>query len=848
MICKKIKDMKRIVFFVVAALLSGLAQSQIIVSGSLDINGKTTWTNNNIYILQGFVRVTANDTLLIQPGTIIKGDFVSKGSLIVERDGYLIAQGTEMQPIVFTSQKPAGQRSYGDWGGLILCGRAAVNQPANVANGTAQGEAMVEGGVGSIYGGGSNPDNNDDSGIIEYVRIEFGGIPFQPNSEINGITMCAVGAGTTINHVQVSYCGDDAFEWFGGNVNAHHLVSYRNWDDDFDTDFGYQGSVQYGLVVRDPAVADQSGSNGFEADNDATGSANGPVSQPKFSNFTVVGPMAFNATFNSNYKRALHLRRNTQCSAFNSVFLGYPVGLMIESNSTQGNAINGLLKFKNNVIAQCNDSLLANTTSGLNASTNNVNGAFNITQFFNSNNNQLFPLTTDLMFSNVDLNAPNFSLTTNSPLQQGADFSDAYLNNGNFETVSYRGAFGTENWASCWTEFDPQNQAYNATLDNSFTAEIIADGETAFCEGSNVVLMGAASIDNVTFHWNNGAVSSSQTISENNMIEMTAMSADGCGVQAQAVEVIVYPTPEVAIQATGNTSLCTGSSVEIISTQSEGNVWSNDETTGSIIVTESGVYSTTYTDLNGCSAVSNEINVNVSDAPAPTVSASGNTAICSGESVDLTASSSETYTWYLNGTVIADANMANLVATESGSYTVEVTNTDACNGTGMSSPIFITVTETPTADFTAIINNLGVQFLNNSTAANSYNWNFGDGNVSSENNPSHTYGADGSYTVTLEATNGNCSDVHTFEVLVTGIEEWMNNNISIYPNPAHDIINVICPKASSLQLLSITGQVIAQINNSNTNEKINVDAISNGVYFIRVVSNNNVTVLKFNKN
>jgi PKD repeat protein len=840
--------MKKILFFVVALVMSGLAQSQIIVSGSLDINGKTTWTNNNIYILQGFVRVTANDTLHIQPGTIIKGDFVSKGSLIVERDGFLIAQGTEMQPIVFTSQKPAGQRSYGDWGGLIICGRGAVNQPANAANGTVQGEAMVEGGVGSIYGGGANPDNNDNSGIIEYVRIEFGGIPFQPNSEINGITMCGVGAGTTINHVQVSYCGDDAFEWFGGNVNAKNLVSYKNWDDDFDTDFGYQGSVQYGLVLRDPAIADQSGSNGFESDNDATGSTNVPISQPKFSNITVVGPMAFNATYNSNYKRALHLKRNTQCSTFNSVFVGYPVGLMIEASSTQSNATNGLLKFKNNIIAQCNDSLLANTMSGLNAATNNVNGAFNITTFFNSNNNQLSAMTTDLMFNNVDLNAPNFSLSNGSPLNEGADFNDAYLSNGFFDDVNFRGGFGADNWASCWTEFDPQNQPYNSAIDNSFSAEIIADGETAFCEGNDVVLMGAASIDNVTFHWNNGAVSASQTIAENNLVEMTAMSVDGCSVIAQAVEVVVFPTPEVSIQALGNTSLCTGSSVEIISSQSEGNLWNNDEISESIIVSESGVFSTTYTDDNGCTAFSNEINVIVSDAPAPTLSASGNTEICSGESVNLTASTSETYTWYLNGAVISNEANGSLIATEAGSYAVEVTNADACNGTGISSPIFVTVTETPTADFSVIINNLGVQFLNNSTGAIGYNWNFGDGNVSSENNPSHNYGTNGSYTVTLEASNGNCTDVHTFEVLVTGTEEIMNENISLYPNPAQDQINISCPAQSTLVMTNVTGQIISTIQNTKNQEVMNVSDLANGIYFVRIVNNNVVTTMKFNKN
>jgi PKD repeat protein len=385
-------------------------------------------------------------------------------------------------------------------------------------------------------------------------------------------------------------------------------------------------------------------------------------------------------------------------------------------------------------------------------------------------------------------------------------------------------------------------------LDNSFTAEIIADGETAFCAGNDVVLMGAASIDNVTFHWNSGAVSATQTVADNNMVEMTAMSADGCAVIAQAVEVVVFPTPEVNIQALGNTSLCTGSSVEIISSQSEGNLWSNDEVSGSIIVSESGLYSTTYTDNNGCTAVSNEINVIVSDAPAPTLSASGNTDICSGESVNLTASTSETYTWYLNGTVIPNETNGSLIATEAGSYTVEVTNADACNGTGISSPIFVTVTETPTADFSAIINNLGVQFLNNSTGAIGYNWNFGDGNVSSENNPSHNYGINGSYTVTLEASNGNCTDVHTFEVLVTGTEEIMNENISLYPNPAQDQINISCPDQSTLVMTNVTGQIISTIQNTKNQEVMNVSDLANGIYFVRIVNNNVVTTIKFNKN
>jgi hypothetical protein len=290
--------MKKVLLLIQLLLMAYMADAQVIVTGEITTN--TNWTNDNIYLLDGWVYVRSGATLTIEPGTVIKGDSETKGSLIIERGAMIIADGTPEQPIVFTSQKPAGQRSYGDWGGLILCGRATVNTPENAGAGTAAGEAVIEGGVGSIYGGGSNPNDDDNSGIVRYVRLEFGGIPFQPNSEINGLTCGGVGRGTIIDHVQVSYSGDDGFEWFGGTVNATNLISYNNWDDDFDTDFGFRGNVQFGLVVRDPNIADQSGSNGFESDNDGQGTGNTPITQPVFSNITVVGPLAFNSTINSN--------------------------------------------------------------------------------------------------------------------------------------------------------------------------------------------------------------------------------------------------------------------------------------------------------------------------------------------------------------------------------------------------------------------------------------------------------------------------------------------------------------------------------------------------------------------
>ncbi|HRY32508.1 MAG TPA: T9SS type A sorting domain-containing protein [Bacteroidales bacterium] len=315
----------------------------ITVNGG-DMTTNTTWSAGQVYLLNGWVYVKDGVTLTIEPGTIIRGDKTNKGSLIIERGAKLIAQGTAGQPIVFTSNQAAGSRDYGDWGGIIICGRATVNQPG--------GEATIEGGVGAMYGGAASPDDDDNSGILEYVRVEFPGVAFAPNNEINGITFGGVGRGTTIDYLQVSYCGDDSYEWFGGTVNCKHLVAFRGWDDEFDTDNGFRGMLQFGVALRDPAIADVSGSNGFESDNDASGSGNTPFTQPLFSNFSFFGPLATPTTpFNTDYKRAMHLRRNSKINIYNSILLGYPIGLLIDGTSTQANAISNELKIYNTIMS-----------------------------------------------------------------------------------------------------------------------------------------------------------------------------------------------------------------------------------------------------------------------------------------------------------------------------------------------------------------------------------------------------------------------------------------------------------------------------------------------------------------
>lgn len=216
----------------------------ITVSG--DITSDTRWYEQAEYNLSGFVYVKNNATLTIEPGTIIKGVSNTKATLIIERGSKIMAAGTAEKPIVFTSDKAPGQRATGDWGGIVIAGNAKTNKHDD---GT--GIGIAEGGIGTKYGGN---DDNDNSGVLQFVRIEFPGIPLTStaNSEINGLTLYSVGMGTTIDHIQVSYSGDDSFEWFGGNVNMKYLVALGGLDDGFDTDNGFSGKIQFGLIIQDP--------------------------------------------------------------------------------------------------------------------------------------------------------------------------------------------------------------------------------------------------------------------------------------------------------------------------------------------------------------------------------------------------------------------------------------------------------------------------------------------------------------------------------------------------------------------------------------------------------------------
>jgi hypothetical protein len=333
----------------IATALRSFAYTTIIVKDSISTN--THWTCDNQYQLQGYVYVTSGATLTIDPGVIIRGDKDSKGALIIERGAKIKALGTATSPIVFTSNQPVGTRTYGDWGGVILCGYSPVNWTA--------GQAQVEGGPRSFYGG---TDPHDNSGEMHYTRIEFAGIAFSPNNEVNGLTFCGVGDATQIDHIQVSYSGDDSYEWFGGTVNVKYLVAFRGWDDDFDQDCGWQGKGQFAAGIRDN-VADVSGSKGMECDSYQSGTATGltfdatKLTKPVWSNVTLVGATINpgSTTIDPNFVAGVHLRRGNATSLLNSIVAGWPCGLLIdESSSSFGSTVanigNGELQFRNNII------------------------------------------------------------------------------------------------------------------------------------------------------------------------------------------------------------------------------------------------------------------------------------------------------------------------------------------------------------------------------------------------------------------------------------------------------------------------------------------------------------------
>ena len=750
---------------------------------SANILTNTTWSG--VIRLENKIYVKNNATLTILPGTIIRGDKLTQGTLIVTRGAKINANGTASNPVVFTSNEAAGTRLPGDWGGLVILGLAKNNQPGGVAN--------IEGIVPTTdtqFGGNFD---NDNSGSLTYVRIEFAGIALEPNKEINGLTCGSVGSATVIDYVQVTSSGDDSFEWFGGTVNCKHLIAYRGLDDDFDTDYGYRGKIQFGLSIRDKDLSDAPGdSNCFESDNDAAGSTAQPKTRPIFSNMTLVGPKG-NGTIalpvGEKFEKAFRLRRNTSTSCLNSLVTGWEKGLSIESSTTAANVTGDSLMFASNT--------MTNFTNGTNVITSaGISGAF-YAGFFgvdgNDSTNTLSQVNWVNLFTALGT-TPDARLNTGSVAGTTASFT-----NPKFFSIAAPSVNNTATYC--------QNALASAITGTSLPGNTLYYYTTAVGGlGSITPIIPSTTTPGVYTYY----------ISQKN--------AAGDESPRAMVTVTVNALPATpTISASGSTTFCTGGSVDLTSSSTTGNLWSNNATASTITVSNSGSFSVTVTDGNSCSATSTSINVNVSSAPIPTITATS-TSACSGDTVILSSSTADSYVWSTGQTTQSIALTAS-----SANITVTTVNVNACNGVGMSQPTSVTFTATPTAAGSFTTSGNVATFANTSTGAGSYSWDFGDFSNSSASAPTHAYAANGAYTVTLTAINGNCTSTTSFTVNISvSLDELQGITLNLFPNPANQEVNIAL-NGAALESVVIVDQFGRTVKVSNVSN-INVSDLATGVY------------------
>ena len=291
-----------------------------------NITSNRTLTSDKTWLLKGLVSVKAGAVLTIQKGTTIKGDNASKAILMIESGAKILAEGTATEPIVFTSQAKDGEKRPGQWGGIILLGKAPVNirdTQGNPILGSVEGILKTGDNAGTSYGG-TNED--DDSGVLRYVRVEYSGTVIATDNEVNGITFAGVGRGTKVDHVQVRQTLDDCFEFFGGTVDAKYLACQHNEDDGFDFDLGYRGRLQFLVLQQDPTH--EGDDNGIESDNDDKATSNGPLTSPTVYNATLCGK---NVSVGGQ-QYGLLLRRNTRGTYRNLVVTGFQAALDIRDN------------------------------------------------------------------------------------------------------------------------------------------------------------------------------------------------------------------------------------------------------------------------------------------------------------------------------------------------------------------------------------------------------------------------------------------------------------------------------------------------------------------------------------
>lgn len=324
-----------------------------IIAGTIDKDTKLY--KRNTYQLVGVVYVTNNAVLTIEPGTIIRGDDKTCGTLVITNGAKIMAEGLETDPIVFTSDKGTTERKPGDWGGIIILGKAPINKLGGISTLPFDLDPML-----NHYGG---HDADDNSGILKYVRIEYSGRKLSALKELNGLSLAGVGRKTVLSNIQISYSNDDSFECYGGDLNMSNLVSYRTTDDDFDFTQGAQINISNSIAIRHPFSSDISGSRCFEADSyDKIENTDMTKKMTKINanNITLVNLEENNQGL---VRESVYIRENTFFNLTNSIVSGYTPFVLLEGNIGNGEVNLAKISLNNIIINSCNGGIVSESQS-----------------------------------------------------------------------------------------------------------------------------------------------------------------------------------------------------------------------------------------------------------------------------------------------------------------------------------------------------------------------------------------------------------------------------------------------------------------------------------------------------
>ena len=386
------------------------------------ISGTRTLTSDSVYVLKGIVTVDDGGELHIPAGTMLIGDVATQPTaLIVRTGGKIFSEGTADDPVVFTSGSPEGERRAGDWGGVVINGLSLCNFPAD--------QCIGEGSSGT-YGG---DDEDDDSGVMTYTRIEFAGFEVSFGNEINALTLNGVGRGTEIHHVQTNVGLDDGIEFFGGTVDLKYALVTNASDDSFDYSTGWQGRGQFWIAQQNPNDAD----NGFEVDGNEDDYTAEPFTDPVIYNVTLVGNGP-GGTGGEKSDIGLLLRRGAGGVIYNAVVMGFgDQALDVDNSETlrQG------LELRNSVFADNRESF-STDDDGI-----DEEDWFHTSGWGNR-------VVDDAELADAyDRSAPDFTPAPGSPLLTGAATPP---NDGFFTAADFVGAAdpsGNDKWWEGWTSF-----------------------------------------------------------------------------------------------------------------------------------------------------------------------------------------------------------------------------------------------------------------------------------------------------------------------------------------------------------------------------------------------------------